>query len=316
MEGYLFCQGGRTLKLPAFLRWRLEYTAGVPCDSFELECPWEGKGVEELSNATEFTAKQDGETVFCGVVDEFEVIVDGGGRRLNLSGRGMAALLLDNEALGADYQTATAEDILRDHVAPYGIQVAGSVNLPAVTGFSVAGGSSEWQVLYQFARYYGGVTPRFDRAGRLVLAPWKDETVLLMDDTVPVTALRYRERRYGVLSEVLVRDKTRFAVERVENQSFRAKGGRRRQVLTMPGRSNYLAMRYSGEFQIQRSEAQRVRLEAVVPRLFAGWPGELARVQRSGFAWNGTYRVLEAAVELDENGSRTRLTLGETGAAI
>ena len=32
----------------------------------------------------------------------------------------MAALLLDNEALGQDYGTATLEDILRDHVAPMG----------------------------------------------------------------------------------------------------------------------------------------------------------------------------------------------------
>lgn len=316
MEGYLFCQGGRTLKLKDWLRWKLEYTTGTPCDSFELECPWTGGDEEALSSATEFTATESGETVFRGVVDEFEIITDQRGRRLCLSGRGMAALLLDNEALGMDYQTATAADILRDHVTPYGIQVAGGVELPAVTGFSVEHGSSEWQVLYQFARYYGGVTPRFDRTGRLVLSPWNKETALLMDDGTPVTALRYRERRYGVLSEVLVRDRTRYAVERVENQRFKARGGRRRQVLTMPGRSSHPAMRYSGEFQIRRSEAQWVRLEVEVPKLFAAWPGELVEVRRTGFGFNGVYRVLEAAVEMDEKGARTSLTMGEADVAL
>ena len=54
-----------------------------------------------LADAVRFTAEQDGEVVFTGVVDEAECGWDSGGGRLELSGRGMAALLLDNEALGS-----------------------------------------------------------------------------------------------------------------------------------------------------------------------------------------------------------------------
>ena len=90
--------------------------------------------------------------MFTGVVDECQVEQSGSGSVLELSGRGMAALLLDNEALGEDYGAATMEDILRDHVRPYGIQTAAGANLPPVSPFSVATGRSEWSVVYDFAR--------------------------------------------------------------------------------------------------------------------------------------------------------------------
>ena len=57
---------------------------------------------------------------------------------MEVSGRGMAARLLDNEALGQDYLYATQADILRDHVTPYGIQAALGGSLLPVARFSVA----------------------------------------------------------------------------------------------------------------------------------------------------------------------------------
>ena len=87
------------------------------------------------------------------------------------------------------YGTATLEDILRDHVAPYGIELSGEASLPAVSPFSVSTGSSEWAVLYEFAQYCGGVCPRFDRAGRLVLKGWTEVENLAISDATPVTSL-------------------------------------------------------------------------------------------------------------------------------
>lgn len=259
---------------------------------------------------------ENGETVFQGVVDEWETRWTDGGGTLVLSGRGLAARLLDNEAEAADYLVATAEDILRDHVEPYGVEVGDRGDLPPVSGFSVKSGSSEWQVLYDFARYYGGVAPRFDRTGRLVLAPWEDGRVLVVDGTVPVTQFVFREKRYGVLSEILVRDKTRLAVERVVNQDFAQRGGMCRRVMTMPGRAAYQAMRYSGGFQISRSESERVRAEVTVPRLYFAWPGALIQLERPGFGRNGVYRVLESTVSAGADGGETLLVLGERDAVV
>ena len=309
MRGYVTDAAGRQWLLPQPTAWRMEYTAGTPCDSFWMRCPWEAGSGAKPGDWPRFWAEHGGERVFTGVVDECQVEQSGNGSVLELSGRGMAALLLDNEALGQDYGTATLEDILRDHVAPYGIELAGEASLPAVSPFSVPTGSSEWAVLYEFAQYCGGVCPRFDRAGRLVLEGWTEVENLAISDATPVTSLTVRDRRYGVLSQILVRDRVRQTVEQVEATDFLRMGGRCRRVMTMPGRSSYQAMRYSGQFQLDRSAAELVRMEAVVPVLFYGKPGDLVRIQRSDWDRNGSWRVVEASVQADEAGGRTRLEL-------
>lgn len=311
MTGYVTDTQGVRWTLPNLMAWRLDYTAGVPCDSFWLRCTWDEKNTTRPGDWVRFEAFHEGEQVFCGVVDECEVSLSAQGRLLEVSGRGMAALLLDNEALGQDYISATQADILRDHVTPYGIQTAPGANLPPVTRFSVANGSSEWSVIYEFARYYGGVAPRFDRLGRLVLTGWSDSQERLVGDGAPITALSWRERRYGVLSQVLVRDRWSGQVETVSNAEFLANGGRARRVVTMPERSSYQAMRYSGQFQLDKSASELRRLELTVAQPFCAWPGDLVRVQRSLWDFNGLYRADQVSVGMDEGGCWSRLELAD-----
>lgn len=295
--------------LPKPLAWRLEYTAGVPCDSFWLRCAWDANNTTRPGDWVGFTAEHEGERVFTGVVDECEVSLTGQGRVLELSGRGMAALLLDNEALGQDYQTATQMDIIRDHVQPYGITVAPGGDLPPVPHFSVSTGSSEWSVVYEFARYYGGVAPRFDRKGRLVLSGWDDSRERVVDDGSPLISLARRDRRYGVLSQVVTRDRWSGATQTVENSAFAARGGRSRRIITMPTRSSYKAMRYSGQFQLDRSASELERLEVTVGQAFCVWPGDLVTVQRGGLDWNGRYRAVKVAVGMDKGGCWSKIEL-------
>ena len=312
MTGYLKDGSGKRYELPLLTAWKMEYAAGVPCDSFWLQCPWEMGNEAVLEAAVRFEGVDGGKTVFTGVVDECQVTLSEAGRLLEVSGRSMAALLLDNEALPADYMTLTTEDLLRNHVTPYGILVADRGALPAVSGFSVTSGSSEWDVLYDFACYYGGITPYFDRQGRLHLEGWgKGERRWTVDDSVPVTSLSYREKRYGVLSQVLVRDKTRQTVETVTDTAFYQSGGRCRRVITMPGKSHYKAMRFQGEYQIRKAKEERQTVTLTVPWGFAAWPGDRIAIQRSGWGNSGTFRVREAVVSLNgEQGAATQLTLG------
>ena len=309
MTAFVTTARGRTVRLPEPLAWEMNYTAGVPCDSFWLRCPWEEPG-EDLSQWTSFAADHQGGRVFTGVVDECEVVWDKNGAVLEVSGRGMAALLLDNEAQGQDYETASLEDILSGHVAPFGIRLAQPAALPPVSRFSVATGSSEWSVLYEFARYHAGVSPRFDREGRLVLTGWTGSENLAVNDATPVTEMLLRERRYGVLSEIWVRDRSRQAAEKVENAAFLQKGGRCRRIMTMPGRSGFKTMRYSGQFQLDKSAAGLVRQEITVPILFYGKPGDLLSLQRNGWGKNGSWRVVETRVSCGAQG-RTVLVLAD-----
>ena len=125
MKGYITTCDGVQFELPMLLQWEFSYTGSVPCDSFTLRCPYEAAMAETLRRAVRFTAKENGAVEFAGVVDETSVTCDEKGLQLELSGRGMAALLLDNEAEAVSYQRATMEEILKNHVTPYGVICSG-----------------------------------------------------------------------------------------------------------------------------------------------------------------------------------------------
>lgn len=310
MRGYLLTSRGERLDLPPFTSWRLRRTGGVPCDSFEGTCPWDRGTESAFDSACRLVAEEGSARRFTGVLDEYELDWDGGGGRLTLSGRGLAALLLDNEAAGMDYQVATLEDILREHVRPYGVPVGEVGSLAAVAGFSVATGSSEWQVLYDFARYHNGVQPRFDVWGSLTVAPGEPGRLVTVDDRTGVTAVRFRDKRYGVYSEILVQDRGSLGAQRVVDEGFIAQGGSCRRVFTMPGKSAYQAMRYSGQFQLDRAREERLRVELTVPGSWFCEPGDRVSVSLSRPALRGTWRTLETEAVLDGKGCRVKVTLG------
>lgn len=310
MTGWLVFADGTRGQLPELVEWELEYACGTPCDSFRVVSLWQCGKDERLAHAVRFEAFHQQEQVFAGVVDECEVSWSEQGSRLEISGRGMAALLLDNEAVGADYAMATVQDILRDHVTPYGITVARMEKLSAVKCFRVNTGSSEWAVLYEFARYHGGVTPRFDRKGQLILGGWEDGDPRVIHDRIPVTRLCARDRRYGVISQVWVQERGKEPkMNKVVNQTFQADGGQCRRVYTMPGKSDYQVMRYQGEYQICQSRREQLELEVDVALPFCVWPGEPVRLERSGWGRNGLFRAAQVTVSMDAQGYGTHVVL-------
>lgn len=308
-EWTLTTYDGRTFVLPTPLRWRLEYGLGSPCDSFCVTVLWTAGQEDRLADATRMTVTRRGEVLFTGVVDECRCRWSEEGATAEITGRGMQALLLDNQAEAADYGLATLGEILRNYVTPHGVAVAGAAALPGAAGFSVSSGQSCWGVVYDFARYHAGVTPRFDRRGRLVLTPWADAAPIALDETAPVTEAVWRVKRYGVLSRVTVKDVSGWNRQVIENAGFRARGGQCSRVVLLPRKTGHQARRYNGQFQLDRSSADLVQAEVTLALPFAAWPGELVRLTRAGGSRNGVYRVRESRVELDEQGCRTTLTL-------
>jgi len=308
--------GGQRLTLPHPVRWEFCYGTGQPCDSFFVRCLWEGGQEKTLSSACRFFADWDGQRVFTGVVDDFACICGRDGLYLEVSGRGMAALLLDNEAMPAQYQLATRNDIVANHVAPYGIRTVGGQKLPMVSGFTVTAGVSEWSVVQEFACYYGGVVPYFDREGNLVLDGHEDGQVLRLDGSVPVTEWDYREERYGVLSQVAVRHRTSGQVQWVSDQDFLDQGGCARRVVSVPNTTGSAAMRYSADYQLKASRRERVRLTVTAAGAFLAWPGQLVDVELGKLGANGRYRVARAEVTCGADGLFTTLVLGEPDSMI
>lgn len=310
MECSVMLGSGEHIRLPSPIRWEFCYGTGQPCDSFFVRCLWEGGQEHTLSEACRFFAHWEGQRVFTGVVDEFACLCGRDGLYLELSGRGMAALLLDNEAMPAQYQMATRDDIAANHVAPYGIEVKGGQSLPPVRDFTVTAGVSEWSVVEEFACYYGGIVPRFDREGNLVLDGHEDGTVLRLDGSVPITQWDYREERYGVLSQVAVRHRTSGEVQWVSDGDFLAQGGCARRVVSVPNTTGTAAMRYSADYQLRASRRERERLTVRLAGAFLAWPGQLVEVALGNFGANGRYRVARAEVACTPDGLFTTLVLG------
>ena len=111
----------KSYDLPVLVEWELRYTGGVPCDSFSVTCAYEAGMGEILPECSRFGAFVDGQIQFYGVVDEYVAERSDRGDLLTVTGRGLAALLLDNEATAAVYQRATTQELLRTYVAPFGI---------------------------------------------------------------------------------------------------------------------------------------------------------------------------------------------------
>ena len=91
MRGELLCWDGRRIRLPDAVEWRFQYGCGTPCDSFQLTCLWEPDSGNDLAEAVSFTAEENGERLFTGVVDECERGWDDRGGHPYRGGRGMAA---------------------------------------------------------------------------------------------------------------------------------------------------------------------------------------------------------------------------------
>lgn len=309
MKGYLTTCDGAQFELPTLLKWEFSYTGSVPCDSFTLKCAYEPAMAETLRRAVRFTAREDGTVEFAGVVDECGVTCDEKGLQLEVSGRGMAALLLDNEAESVSYQWATMEEILKNHVTPYGIVCTGYDAVTAAARYRVANGSSQWKALNDFAALHGGIAPYFDKTGALEVKKNRRAARVSIDAKTPVTALAYCDKRYGVIAEALVVDSKAGVKQSVKNEAFCARGGTSRRVFYVPARSGTQAMRYTGEYQIAKSKEGAETLRVTIAGRFTAAPGDIAAVSGTKIGIVGNFRVIECVRRFGESGEACEVTM-------
>lgn len=296
--------------LPELLTWDVTYTGTVPCDSFTVTCLYTANMEPVLRRAAGFTLMDGTNILLRGVVDEYEIRQTEEGLSALVAGRGYAARLLDNESRAAAYQGATLEEIVRSHVTPYGIPCDKTAGISSgAEMYTVAAGSSQWKVLEGFCRAYGEFTPTFDRYGRLWAAPEKTGKTFEITDSSNVLSIVKREDHYGVLSEMLVIDKTRNQMYSVRNEDWIARGGQCRRVLYTPGQSSWAKMRYTGEYQIKQSKADEVCVEATLAGGFLAFPGDVVTLKLARMGLTGTYRVAEARTRADGGGESITLTL-------
>ena len=310
MTGTLYTADHRVFQLPPLLSWQVVHTGTVPCDSFSVSFAYQGEMAPVLRMAAGFKAEHNGQTVLRAIVDEYTVDLDGAGLTAAVRGRGYAARLLDNESRPVTYKSATLGEILRNHAEPYGVSCEEAADIRASSVYTVPAGTSQWKAVENFCQTYGGFSPRFSREGRLLAGPEKEGRTIAVGAGDPLLSCTLREDHYGVLTEALVIDKTRNQSFSVKNQEMIQKGGQCRRVVYTPGQSSWAAMRYTGEYQIQRSKEDAWSAEITLPGSFLAFPGDRAALSLERMGLSGTFRVASAENRFDiRNGATAALTL-------
>ena len=299
---------GQQCVLPMLLEWSLTHTGSVPCDSMAVTCLYREELGSILPKASHFTALWEGNVMLRGVVDAYEISFSRQGLVATVEGRGMAALLLDNEAEALSYGRASLSEIVANHVLPCGIRCEIGRD-DVLDGYSVPAGVSQWRAVRDFLLRQRGYEPYFTREGVLVCAPlWGSGRTITLGDDAPVLELKKREQRYGVISEVVVRDKVQGISQRVVNEDFTARDGQRRQILYMP-RSTAGERRYTGQYQIAQSKLEALEIEVTLPLPFAAFPGDRVVLNIERLGPEATYEVVRSRSFMNENGQLTELVL-------
>lgn len=310
MTGQLFTADHHVYDLPALLEWNVTHTGGVPCDCYSVSFLYEREMLPVLEMAAGFVALDGGRLVLRAIVDEYSVELGRQGLTASVTGRGYAARLLDNESRPVTYQDATLEEIIRQHVTPYGVECGETARLRAGGVYTVAAGTSQWKAVENFCQTYGRFSPWFAPDGSMCAAPERSGSLLRLGRDTPVLACTLREDHYGVLTEALLIDKTRNASYSVRNPELIRKGGQCRRVVYTPGQSTWAAMRYTGEYQIERSKEEEWRAEITLPGSFLAFPGDRVELELERLGLQGRFRVAEAENRFSaEEGAAVTLTL-------
>ena len=273
VEAYLISHDGKSYELPNLLEWKFSYGRGLPCDAFEVSFIYDKSMLSVLTAANRFRAEHEEETVFTGLVDDFEISISENGSLVTVNGRGLAALLLDNEAEAAQYYSASLDMLLEKYVYPLGLnEVKISADIPR-QAFDIESGASHWKVLESFLWFACGIKPRFSKDGVLLIGETAGKS-LSFDESSAYTKQALKRKRYGVISEVLVKNKALGTSERVENSEFIQSGGCCRRVVNVPRKTRFDAMRATGEYQIAQSKVDEQLISLTVPQIFAAFPGD------------------------------------------
>lgn len=310
MTGYITLCSGEQRQLPELLGWDISHGFCSPCDCFEVSFLFSRDMLDGLKKAVRFRAVHDGEIVFSGVVDELALSADPSGCAAVLHGRGMQALLLDNEAVSAEYSGASADFILSRHAAPFGVRDWDCSGLGGVkASLSVSAGDSSWSVIENFARFCAGVRPRFSREGRLVLDGEKGGRERAFSDSTGIAAQSFTQDRYGVISSALVKNRVLGTETVVTNPEFTALGGCCRRVVSVPRKTAFDAMKHTGTFQIRRSAEGFRSASLTLPGLFAAFPGDVAVLSNTPLGMDGRFLVRQSRCWADGRSAGTIIDL-------
>lgn len=299
------CAGVQT-QLPALLQWSIKRTDSEPCDSFGVQFACKNTTRQLLEQAVEFRAVEAGKTVFTGIVDDFELRLGKDGLVAELTGRGMAARLMDMQTPAAEYVSAQLEDILNAYVRPCGITKIEAEEMGAVANFVVQTGATCYQALAGFCRHSANIFPRFLADGALVL---KRETAgkaaRLRSE---ILQAQYVRNRYGVAARQVLINTRDGSTQEANYAAFQALGGTRVQYAGRTGDKIRATFR-TAQQRLDDTKRDEKLLYLTCAGSFLAEPLDRISVSVDALGIDGTFTVQEVQSSCDETGAVCMLIL-------
>ncbi len=310
MTAFLIDKSKNKTELPVLLSWEILHSVS-DCDAFEISTIYLPELKPKLYDACEIIIDHENVRIFTGVVDEYQIKNDVKGSLVTVSGRGYGAKLLDNEARAAEYWGVQIGYILDHHVYPYGISEVRFNPMGTGERFTVSSGDSQWRVLRDFCFFSGGIEPRFDRNGALILNGDKGEFVDLKD--APISSEIVIDRRYGVFSHVTTINRTAWSETQTENTEFINRGGFCHRIVNVPRYTGYDSMRHTGEFQLRQSKKDSQISKIRLPLIFPAFAGDRVTLPLNSVSGEGFFYVSESVCTASGLSAETELTLVKEG---
>ena len=308
MKGYLTLCGGERVELPELMQWSIRTTDGDPCGSFSVRFRHTAAWLPVLEQAVRFYAEDSGgAAAFSGVVDDFEVRLSDKGLLAEVSGRSMAAVLMDNQVRAAEFVSAQLEDILRLYVRPYGVGQIDAEAMPPVAEFTVETGYSCWQVLTGFCRHSADIFPRFLPDGTLVLRKSAGgRRVTIRPEQVLLCS--YAQKRYGVAARQVMVNTRNGAQQVAESAALLALGTRCTHVSGRAG-SKVRATWRTAQQRLDDCARDRRTVQVRLLGAEAVRPLDLVTLDVPEMGLAGVFTVQAAARSGDDTGVYTTLEL-------
>jgi len=255
---------GNIVKLPQPISVEISMACDTPAHSLTLTVPC----LFSMDEFTDISVTADGTTVFTGIVDE-QITQYSDGYAVKIYARSYSALLIDNEAIPANYHTPSLADIFSKHAEPYGIKGFIGENGVCHSDFTVKKGVSEWEVIDTFCKSVLKTNPAVTNDGFIDARADKQSKHYVFSNlrrgAIKFSNAKLKRQRYGVVSQVMYKlsQNTEYIYFR-QNDDAAARGIRRRRLLNLSTNQPEFN-EYKIQDTIQKSKSDSMEIILTLP---------------------------------------------------
>ncbi|MCL2089111.1 MAG: hypothetical protein FWH14_06485 [Oscillospiraceae bacterium] len=204
-ECYFTLGTGQRVDCNRIVSLNFKATLYTPCDSLTLSIPPQ----TFLSPANYLYCAITDRIIFDGIIDRQTSVRDETGINLITESRSRSSLMVDSQAMPAQYGIMAPNNLFMQYAQNYGVS-GHDLRLVAVPLYAVGTGKSHWDVIKDFCRSAYDAKPALTASRVLTVTPVKGtDTPKIIRNTgagIKYTSLRFANSRYNMISDFYVTD--------------------------------------------------------------------------------------------------------------